>query len=151
MEILLDPWTPEKALERVEECLNLLIGGDYRVCGPHIQMCAVKEVDTLCARCMRDRLYHVTVPELFAKYFDTYDESGEVLSRIFWYLPRIFSEVGFERVTACGHQILQKRAQARARARLDVYREELMAAVWHPARFPDWCLDTQERDALMVL
>ena len=41
-----------------------------------------------------------------------------------------------------------KGARSRAHARTDLLREELIAAAWHPSRFADWCLDSDERAEL---
>jgi hypothetical protein len=46
------------------------------------------------------------------------------------------------------NNVARRLAQARAHARTDLLREELIAAAWHPRRFADWCLDCDERAEL---
>jgi hypothetical protein len=41
-----------------------------------------------------------------------------------------------------------EKARARARARTEAVKQELIAAAWHPARMAEWCLDDGERREL---
>lgn len=44
-----------------------------------------------------------------------------------------------------------KSSRLRAHARTELLREELAAAAWHPSRFADWCLDSDERSEIAEL
>ena len=42
----------------------------------------------------------------------------------------------------------EKAARRRAHSRTELLRKDLMEATWHPSRFADWCLDSDERAEL---
>lgn len=149
------PSPPLDHVEAIEECLDCLISGRAETeSTAHLLLRASAEVRAMCPlggpHAIQDHLDRVTVPTLFEKFFEKYgSHDDEAQARIFSYVPRIFYVLGPEHVAARGKYILEKLAQARARARLDTYREELMAAAWHPRRFMDWGLDAEERADLM--
>lgn len=101
----------------------------------------------------RTYLYEVVAPEMLKAaleeaFYDPHVQSSVLRDVRMIFGPSIAGKPSIEDTIT---RVCEDLAEARVRttARLDAYREDLMAAAWHPERFRDWCLDVEEQRDVM--